>query len=181
MPEAIFEIGGKQSALVGGAEQLLGDVRTVGVRCTHVPVLCHLPRSFANGPVRLWHQRRSEHDRDASLRFVHPWCEELPPAQVDPPAELIDARELARRIGISRATVYANARRYGAIKLGDGPNAPLRFDYAALLASLPRVGRQPVEILVPSSPDRLAEEGLRRVAAARGLPPELACPKPGRS
>jgi hypothetical protein len=33
---------GKQSALVGGAPQLLGDACSIGVRCTHVPVLCHL-------------------------------------------------------------------------------------------------------------------------------------------
>jgi hypothetical protein len=105
-------------------------------------------------------------------RFVNPWCDEDSPTQIDPPAALIDAAELARRLGISRATVYANARRCGAIKLGDGPNAPLRFDYAAVLASLPRVGHQPVEILVPSSPNRLAEEGAIRLRAARGLPPE---------
>ena len=105
-------------------------------------------------------------------RFVHPWCEEQPPAQIDHPAALIDAAELARRLGISRPTVYANARRFGAIRLGDGPNAPLRFDYAAVLASLPRVGRRPVEILVPSSPNRLAEEGAIRLRTARGLPPE---------
>ena len=82
---------------------------------------------------------------------------------------MIDAAELARRLGIARSTVYANARRYGAIRLGDGPRAPLRFDFGAVLASLPRVGHQPVEMLVPSSPERLIEEGSRRLDAARGL------------
>lgn len=106
-----------------------------------------------------------------SSRFDHPWCEERPPAPVGPPPELIDAAELARRLGIARSTVYANARRFGAIRLGDGPRAPLRFDYAAALASLPRIGQEPLEILVPSSPDRLIEEGLRRLDAARGLEP----------
>lgn len=104
-----------------------------------------------------------------SSRFDHPWCEERPLGPVDPPAELIDARELARRLGMARSTVYANARRYGAIRLGDSRNSPLRFDYAAVIASLPRVGQQPVEILVPSSPDRLIEKGLRRLDIARGL------------
>jgi hypothetical protein len=98
-----------------------------------------------------------------SSPFAHPWCEERPPAPVDPPAEL------ARRLGIARSTVYANARRYGAIRLGDSRNSPLRFDYAAVIASLPRVGQQPVEILVSSSPDRLIEDGMRRLDAARGL------------
>jgi hypothetical protein len=42
LPQAIIELVGKQSALVGSAPQLLRDVRSIGVRCTHVPVLCHL-------------------------------------------------------------------------------------------------------------------------------------------
>jgi hypothetical protein len=107
-----------------------------------------------------------------SSRFDHPWCEDRPLAPIDPPAELIDAAELARRLGIARSTVYANARRYGAIRLGDSRNSPLRFDYAAVLASLPRVGHQPVEMLVPPSPGRLIEEGARPLRAARGLGPE---------
>jgi hypothetical protein len=102
-------------------------------------------------------------------RFDHPWCEERPLAPVAAPAELIDATELARRLGIARSTVYANAGRYGAFRLGDGRNAPLRFDYPAVLASLPRVGQQPVEMLVPFLSDRLIEEGARRLSAARGL------------
>lgn len=103
-------------------------------------------------------------------RFVDPWCgDDNPPARDEPPAELIDAAELARRLDIARSTVYANARRFGAIRLGVGPRAPLRFDYAAVLAGLPRVGQEPVEILVPSPVDRLLEEGMRRLGAARGL------------
>jgi hypothetical protein len=98
-------------------------------------------------------------------------CEERPPAPVAPPAELIDAAELAQRLGIARSIVYANVRRFRAIRLGDGARAPLRFDYAAVLAGLPWVGQQPVEILVPSSPDRVFEEGMRRLSAARGLVP----------
>jgi hypothetical protein len=42
LPQAIVELVGKQSALVGGAPQLLGDTSSIGVRCAHVPVLCHL-------------------------------------------------------------------------------------------------------------------------------------------
>lgn len=108
-----------------------------------------------------------------SSRFDHPWCDERPPAPIDPPAKLIDVAELARRLRIARSTVYANARPYGAIRLGDAPNAPLRFDYAAVLASLPRVGQQQAEILVPSSLDRSTEQGARRGRTGRGLPPEL--------
>lgn len=45
---------------------------------------------------------------------------------------LIDATEAARRLGISRATVYARSGELGAIRIGDGPRARLRFDPAAL-------------------------------------------------
>jgi hypothetical protein len=42
MPEAILELVGKESALFGGPPQLLGNLCSIGIRCTHVPVLCHL-------------------------------------------------------------------------------------------------------------------------------------------
>jgi hypothetical protein len=46
-----------------------------------------------------------------------------------PPARpLVDAAELARVLGASRSFVYAHANRLGAIRLGDGPRARLRFD-----------------------------------------------------
>jgi hypothetical protein len=41
---------------------------------------------------------------------------------------LIDAAEVARRYGIARSTVYQKAAELGAIRLGDGPKARLRFD-----------------------------------------------------
>lgn len=44
------------------------------------------------------------------------------------PAGLLTAAQLAERLGVSRAWVYQHARRLGAITLGDGPKARLRFD-----------------------------------------------------
>lgn len=41
---------------------------------------------------------------------------------------LVDAGELAQQLGVAREWVYANARRLGAIRLGEGPKARLRFD-----------------------------------------------------
>jgi hypothetical protein len=41
---------------------------------------------------------------------------------------LIDAAEVARLYGIARSTVYQKAAELGAIRLGDGPKARLRFD-----------------------------------------------------
>ena len=42
--------------------------------------------------------------------------------------ELIGAGELARRLGVDRSWVYSHAIGLGAMKLGDGPRARLRFD-----------------------------------------------------
>ena len=44
--------------------------------------------------------------------------------------ELVDASEIARRFGVSRAFVYDHASDLGAIRLGAGPRARLRFDPA---------------------------------------------------
>lgn len=42
--------------------------------------------------------------------------------------ELVDASEIARRFSVSRAFVYDHAEDLGAIRLGPGPRARLRFD-----------------------------------------------------
>ena len=42
--------------------------------------------------------------------------------------ELVDATELARRLGIERSWVYSHAIELGAVKLGSGPKPRLRFD-----------------------------------------------------
>jgi hypothetical protein len=44
------------------------------------------------------------------------------------PPELIDAGQLARQLGVTRAWVYDNATQFGAIPLSDGPRPRLRFD-----------------------------------------------------
>jgi hypothetical protein len=49
------------------------------------------------------------------------------PAPTELP-ELIDAAEVARRLGIHRATVYRHPRRYGGEKISDGPKGRWRFD-----------------------------------------------------
>ncbi len=40
----------------------------------------------------------------------------------------VDAAEIARRFGVARSWVYAHAPRLGAVRLGSGPRARLRFD-----------------------------------------------------
>lgn len=54
-----------------------------------------------------------------------------PPAAA---AALVDAATLAAELGVTRGYVYANADDLGAVRLGDGPRARLRFDLAAARA-----------------------------------------------
>jgi hypothetical protein len=48
------------------------------------------------------------------------------------PPERIDAAEVARRLGVHRATVYRNPRRFGGEKISDGPKGRWRFDPAKI-------------------------------------------------
>ena len=50
-----------------------------------------------------------------------------PRSPAEPASALIDAGELARRTGVSRTWIYQHAAQLGAIRLGDGPRARLRF------------------------------------------------------
>src|SRR3954467_4604125 len=76
---------------------------------------------------------------------------------------LVDAAELARILGVDRDWVYARANRLGAVRLGDGPKAPLRFDVRRVRALLAPGSGQPRP--AEPSPER------RAPAPARGLPP----------
>lgn len=46
----------------------------------------------------------------------------------DVPRDLMDAGQLAKHLGLTRAWVYGHAAQLGAIQLGDGPRPRLRFD-----------------------------------------------------
>lgn len=48
----------------------------------------------------------------------------------------VDAQELAQILGVSRGTVYEHARDLGAIRIGTGARARLRFDVAKATAAL---------------------------------------------
>jgi hypothetical protein len=56
------------------------------------------------------------------------------PARAAP--DLVDAATLARILNVERDWVYAHARELGAVRLGDGPKARLRFDPARARAAL---------------------------------------------
>lgn len=49
---------------------------------------------------------------------------------------LVDAAQLARHLGVTRTWVYEHANQLGAIRLGAGSNARLRFDLATATAAI---------------------------------------------
>jgi hypothetical protein len=58
-------------------------------------------------------------------------------------AELVDAAEIARRFGVSRDFVYDHAVDLGAVRLGNGPKARLRFDPAKVGRALRKPPEKP--------------------------------------
>ena len=50
--------------------------------------------------------------------------------------ELINAGEAARMLGLTRGAIYRRARQLGGMRVGNGPNAPWRFDRERLLAAM---------------------------------------------
>jgi len=81
-------------------------------------------------------------------------------------SELVDAAELARRLGIERSWVYTHAIELGAVKLGSGRKPRLRFDPQIAARVLHRIGEVPAA-------DPPARSGER---AGRPLRPEGPAP-----
>jgi hypothetical protein len=86
---------------------------------------------------------------------------------------LLDARELAEMLGVRPRWVHEHASELGAIRLGEGPRAPLRFDPVEAIARLPRYpdGTAPTDSL---SERRRATVLARRRSSAgrrRGISP----------
>jgi hypothetical protein len=82
-----------------------------------------------------------------------------------PRAPLVDARELAGMLGVSRNAVYEHARDLGGIRIGGARSGRLRFDPEVAI----RAARAP---LCPESPPsdsapRRNSRGLRRLRPAR--------------
>jgi hypothetical protein len=69
--------------------------------------------------------------------------------RIDDATQLLDAAQLAHRLGVSRDWVYDHANELGALALGSGPRARLRFDLALALRALQTNRPTP-------SPDRVA-------------------------
>lgn len=84
--------------------------------------------------------------------------------------ELVDAAELARRLGIERSWVYTHAIELGAVKLGSGAKPRLRFDPQIAARVLRRVGEGPAADPPARSGKRAGQPSVGEKSGARLLP-----------
>ncbi len=77
----------------------------------------------------------------------------------------VDAAEVARRFGVARSWVYAQAARLGAVRLGHGPRARLRFDPHVLAPRARRVASRAGPCPAPRTSRPSPNHRARRVAA----------------
>ncbi len=112
-------------------------------------------------------------------RFADLVAERLAERLAAGPAELIDAAELARRLGRTREFVYAHAEFFGGQRVGDGPRPRLLFRWSAALAAAdPRSARERSEGAgkpVSTGPRRRRRSGTE-ATSARLLPVRGAAP-----
>ncbi len=97
--------------------------------------------------------------------------EAVPPSE---PTALLDARALAARLGVSPSYVYSRSSELGAVRLGNGPRARLRFDLERALeahASAPGCTAPATPQAAKPRPRRAASKLLPiRGRAARATP-----------
>lgn len=91
-----------------------------------------------------------------------------------PASSLVDAATLAAELGTSPRFVYEHADELGAMRLGSGPKARLRFDLEAARAALACSAGKRSQAETASDGGRSAP---RRPRVRRGMPNQL--PKPG--
>lgn len=87
---------------------------------------------------------------------------------------LVDAATLARLLGVGRDFVYSHADELGALRLGSGPKARLRFDPDTARAALTGTPPPPPPAAAPTRQHRRAG-GTRRpgsILTARPRPPK---------
>ena len=98
-------------------------------------------------------------------------------AQAPARPALVDAVTLARELGMSRAWCYEHRAQLGAITIGDGSKARLRFDLDVALAAFeriedrPRAGAQPPKPKPPRRRRSTSSVRLLPIAGERGQTP----------
>jgi hypothetical protein len=83
---------------------------------------------------------------------------------------LVDAAELARRLGVERSWIYMHAIELGAVRLGEGPKARLRFDPELAARVLRKVGEGPAAAPPARSGERAGQPPGRRGSEIPLLP-----------
>lgn len=120
----------------------------------------HTPRAPAPVPGRWARVRRAaaELTPEAIEQIAHRVVELLRYGQSEHTAgasasgRLLDASQLARRLGTTRAWVYEHANELGAVTLGDGPRPRLRFDPETAAQAL-KTRRRPTPAAPPPAAD----------------------------
>lgn len=111
-----------------------------------------------------------------SERLLDQSRESLDPMQARGPAvplgrRLVNAGELAQALGTSRRFVYEHSESLGAIRLGDGPKAPLRFDLEAAKSAMScSAGRESSERIASDDGESKPQRTRRRRRVPNGLP-----------
>jgi hypothetical protein len=67
---------------------------------------------------------------------------------------LVDAQTVAADLQVDREWVYARASELGAVRLGRGPKARLRFDLQRVRERVAELGTSPVDQPPPDKPSR---------------------------
>jgi hypothetical protein len=133
------------SGQTGAEPQTVGTVRLADDQ------LAALAEMTAARLAEMIEQRESERESVERERVLRENASE-------PAAGLVSAVELARRLGVSRAYVYAHSRELGGVQLGSGRRARLRFDVQTARSALAgfgggrdRVGGEQSQPRIPSA------------------------------
>jgi excisionase family DNA binding protein len=85
---------------------------------------------------------------------------------------LVDAAEVARRLGVGRSTVYAHSRELGAVEVGTGRRPRLRFDLEKALETWTHRHAGPTRASEPSvAAERRRRRGPSNLGGATRLLP----------
>lgn len=121
----------------------------------------HLPRRFSGADRKTTYGKRVTLDHEDIEAIAEKVAELISPGT---DGKLITVSQLSESRGLSQDWIYANAAQLGAIRLGDGPRARLRFSLAkadAYLATL--------QVVSPVEPKK--KERKRRKKVANGSTP----------
>jgi hypothetical protein len=87
------------------------------------------------------------------------------------PARLLDATQLARHLGVTRTWVYEHAQQLGAIRLGTGAKARLRFDLDTATVAIKSPHERQPGVTAPAGETRRRGRPRRRPQPAVPLLP----------